>query len=79
MHCHNLKLSEIAHFLPFLAIISVAELCVKKRYGDDNVWEDSSQEDKLSKRQLSVMRIKRGQRSIFRRICELVVEENSQG
>ena len=60
-------------------MISVAELCVKQRYGDDNMWEDGTEDDKLNKRQLSVMRIKQGQRSIFRRICELVVEDNSQG
>ncbi|XP_020622460.1 protein PFC0760c-like isoform X2 [Orbicella faveolata] len=59
---------------------SVAELCVKQRYGDDNMFRyDSTEKQKLSKRQLSVVRLKQGQRSIFRRICELVVEDSSEG
>ena len=57
-------------------MFSVAELCVKQRYGDNNLWQGTTEDDKLSKRQLSVLRIKRGQRSIFRRICELVGEDN---
>lgn len=67
-------------FLFFIFVISVAELCVKQRYGDDNMCDDDSTEkQKLSKRQLSVLRLKQGQRSIFRRICELVVDDSSQG
>ena len=53
---------------------SVAELCIKKRYGQDNMDLDCQGEKQLSKRQLSVLKIKRGQKSIFQRICELVVE-----
>ena len=51
---------------------SVAELCIKKRYGHDNMDLDCQGEKQLSKRQLSVLKIKRGQKSIFQRICELV-------
>ena len=61
-------------------MISVAELCVKQRYGDDNMCRyDSTETEKLSKRQWSVVRLKQGQRSIFGRICELVVEDSSEG
>lgn len=55
---------------------SVAELCVKRRYGVDKLNQDSREDNKLSKRQLFALRIRRGQKSIFQRICELV-DENS--
>ena len=51
---------------------SVARLCVKQRFGEDKLDGDVSEDDKLSKRQLSVLRIRRGQRYIFQRICGLV-------
>ena len=61
-------------------MISVTELCVKQRYGDDNMCRyDSTETEKLNKRQWSVVRLKQGQRSIFGRICELVVEDSSEG
>ena len=39
---------------------------------------EENAEEKLSKRQLSVLRIKRGQKSIFRRICELAGDHYMQ-
>ncbi|XP_068749517.1 uncharacterized protein [Montipora capricornis] len=51
---------------------SVAQLCVKQRFGEDKLDGDVSEDGKLSKRQLSVLRIRRGQRYIFQQICGLV-------
>jgi len=55
---------------------SVAKLCLTQQYGDDKMDQDTTEDSKLTKRQLFVLRIKRGQRSIFQRICELEVENN---
>ena len=40
---------------------------------------DITEKQKFSKRQWSVVRLKQGQKSIFRRIRELVVEDSFEG
>lgn len=73
------RYTDSGKFSPLSSIFvshSVAELCVKRRYGVDKLDQDSREDNKVSKRQLFALRIRRGQKSIFQRICELV-DENS--
>ncbi|XP_074635550.1 N-lysine methyltransferase setd6-like isoform X1 [Acropora palmata] len=52
-------------------LASVAQFCIQERFGGANMDKDISEDSRLSNRQLSALRIRRGQKYIFQQICEL--------